>query len=247
MSIGSETAADAVRWHELECGGYAADLPLWKQLAAAAQGPVLELGCGTGRVALRLAREGQPIVGVDRDAVLVAELERKAARLEIRAEAQAGELAALDLGRRFALALAPMQVFQMLDPRERPAALAGLRAHLQPGGLAAIAIAEPESIAGATAAEAPLPDIREIDGWVYSSRPLWVESDGEAIVVKRLRERVSPSGDAESGVHEDRLALLDAGQLEREAAAAGLEAVERRKIENGPSEADSTVVMLERR
>ncbi|MGZ5313691.1 MAG: class I SAM-dependent methyltransferase, partial [Solirubrobacterales bacterium] len=230
MSIGSETAADAVRWHELECGGYAADLPLWKQLAAAAQGPVLELGCGTGRVALRLAHEGQPIVGVDRDAILVAELERKAARLEIRAEAQAGELAALDLGRRFALALAPMQVFQMLDPRERPAALAGLRAHLQPGGLAAIAIAEPESIAGATAAEAPLPDIREIDGTVYSSRPVAVREAPHAVSIERIRETVDRAGYRTAEGDVIWLDRVDAAQAAAEATAAGLTPLPARRV-----------------
>jgi SAM-dependent methyltransferase len=247
VSTGSETAEQAVRWHDLECGGYAADLPLWKELAAAAEGPVLELGSGTGRVALRLARAGHSVVGIDRDPVLVADFERRAANAGLPATAQTGELAALDVGGHFALALAPMQVFQMLNPAERPAALTGLHDHLQPGGLAAIAIVEPEAIAGATASEPPLPDIREIEGWVYSSRPLWVESDEDAIVVKRLRERVSPGGETERGVHEDRLTLLDAEQLEREAAGVGLEAAGRRQIDNGPSEADSTVVMLVRR
>ncbi|MGZ5313632.1 MAG: hypothetical protein ACXWEA_05450, partial [Solirubrobacterales bacterium] len=144
--------------------------------------------------------------------------------------------------------LAPMQFAHLLGgPVGRAAMLAAVASHLAPGGTFAAALLDEESLSGQMTGPQPVPDVREIDGWVYSSRPLWVESDGEAIVVKRLRERVSPSGDAESGVHEDRLALLDAGQLEREAAAAGLEAVERRKIENGPSEADSTVVMLERR
>ncbi len=47
----SATAERAI-WHDAECGAYAADLALWEELAAAAGGPVLDLGCGTGRVAL---------------------------------------------------------------------------------------------------------------------------------------------------------------------------------------------------
>ena len=39
---------ELVVWHDLECGGYDADLPLWRELAADADGPVLDLGAGTG-------------------------------------------------------------------------------------------------------------------------------------------------------------------------------------------------------
>ena len=52
-----------VIWHDLECGGYVEDLPLWRELAG--DGPVLDLGCGTGRVALDLAARGVPVVGLD--------------------------------------------------------------------------------------------------------------------------------------------------------------------------------------
>ena len=45
-----------VMWHDVECGSYVADLPLWRRLAAEAGGPVLDVGAGTGRVALDLAR-----------------------------------------------------------------------------------------------------------------------------------------------------------------------------------------------
>ena len=45
----------AIAWHDAECGSYRADLPLWRELADEAGGPVLDLGCGSGRVALDLA------------------------------------------------------------------------------------------------------------------------------------------------------------------------------------------------
>ena len=41
------------------------DVPFWKRVAAAAEGPVLELGCGTGRVMLPIARAGTAVVGID--------------------------------------------------------------------------------------------------------------------------------------------------------------------------------------
>ena len=43
-----------VIWHDVECGAYVADLPLWRELAAACEGPILDVGAGTGRVTLDL-------------------------------------------------------------------------------------------------------------------------------------------------------------------------------------------------
>ena len=45
-------------WHDVECGAYEADLELWRELAREAPEGVLDVGAGTGRVALRLARAG---------------------------------------------------------------------------------------------------------------------------------------------------------------------------------------------
>ena len=67
-------------WHDVECGGYAADLPAWAELADSAPGPLLELGCGTGRVALHLARSGHEIWAVDADPALLEALESSASR-----------------------------------------------------------------------------------------------------------------------------------------------------------------------
>ena len=47
------------------------DVPFWRRVASAAGGPVLELGCGTGRVSLPLARAGVELVGIDRSAPML--------------------------------------------------------------------------------------------------------------------------------------------------------------------------------
>lgn len=248
-------SSDAAIWHDVECGAYRADLALWRELAqrssavSSASRPgvagVLELGCGTGRVAFELGRAGFEVVGVERDLELAAEFELRAGGAALRVQAHLADLTSLELGRRFGLVLAPMQLIQLLPASERPIALAAIHRHLEPGGIAALAIIEPGSLAGA-GAEAPLPDMRELDGIVYSSRPLWVETGEGELVVKRLRERVAKDGEIETSVHEDHMAILDADELEREAAATGLEPRGRRSIENGPGEAGSTVVILER-
>ncbi|MGH2956022.1 MAG: hypothetical protein ACRDL6_03400, partial [Solirubrobacterales bacterium] len=54
-------------WQDVEFGGYAADLPLWLELGRAADGPVLELGAGAGRVALHLAERKLAVIALERD------------------------------------------------------------------------------------------------------------------------------------------------------------------------------------
>ena len=54
-----------VIWHDVECGRYDADFDLWRELAAAATGPILDVGAGTGRISLDLARRGHEVVALD--------------------------------------------------------------------------------------------------------------------------------------------------------------------------------------
>ena len=72
--------SDAVIWHDVECAAYDVDLALWRELAAAGGGAVLDIGCGTGRVALDLARRGHDVTGLDSDPDLVNELAARARR-----------------------------------------------------------------------------------------------------------------------------------------------------------------------
>ena len=53
------------------------DVPFWRRVATGADGPVLELGCGTGRVSLPLARAGVNVVGIDRSAPMLDRARRR--------------------------------------------------------------------------------------------------------------------------------------------------------------------------
>src|SRR5262249_37949539 len=68
-----------VIWHDLECGPYTADLALWRTLADDAQGPILDVGAGSGRVTLDLARHGHTVTALDVDPDLIAALADRAA------------------------------------------------------------------------------------------------------------------------------------------------------------------------
>jgi SAM-dependent methyltransferase len=233
----------AVIWHDAENGSYSADLPLWEELAQAADGPVLDLGCGTGRVSLHLARRGHQTFGLDLDPELIAALAERARGLPLRPVV--GDAQSFDLDADIALALASMQLAQLLpDSAARVECLSCIAAHLRPGGRAALAIVE--ALPRESEGPPPLPDVREVDGWVYSSLPLNAVDIGEEIVIQRLRQTVSPAGELSEEEDEVRIRTLAAAELEREAVAAGLVPLPRREIAPTDLHVGSTVVVLEK-
>jgi SAM-dependent methyltransferase len=233
-----------VVWHDVECGAYGDDLPLWRELAAEQGGPVLDVGAGTGRVALHLAGRGHAVVALDRSPALLAALRERAAGLSIepvQADARAFELD----GRRFPLILVPMQTVQLLGGADgRSAFLRRAAAHLAPGGLVAIAIADALDAFDEADAVVLLPDLREIDGIVYSSRPVAVRRARAGAAIHRVREVVDAAGNRT--VSDDVIVLddLDPATLEAEAEACGLRAERRRRIPATDDYVGSTVVML---
>lgn len=234
-------AARTVVWHDVECGAYEADLPLWEELAERTPGPVLDLGCGSGRVALHLARRGHRVLGLDSDADLVAALLKRADGLP--GEAEVGDARDFELGTQFALVLAPMQLLQLFESAgERIECLRRVAEHLRPNGLVAAAIVDELPVA--EAGSRPLPDTREVDGWVYSSLPLETRLDDGAIVVRRLRQAVAPDGQLNEEVDEVRLQALDVATLEREAQKAGLRSAGRRQIPPSGDHVGSTAVLF---
>jgi hypothetical protein len=106
-------------------------------------------------------------------------------------------------------------------------------------------IVEPyEAPIGSPAWPGPLPDMREVDGVVYASRPVAIREQREVFVIERRREIVSPGGDRD--VQENRIALhrVEAAELEREGRAAGFSTLDRRHISATAEYVGSEVVML---
>ena len=91
------TGDERVVWHDVECGGYTADLPLWRELADAEAGPVLDVGAGAGRVALDLARAGHDVTALDLDPELLAELRARAGREGLAVRTEQADAAGFEL------------------------------------------------------------------------------------------------------------------------------------------------------
>lgn len=97
--------------------------------------PVLEVACGTGRVAIRLAQEGVSIIGTDLDEEMLKVARRKSEGIP-NVSWVAGDMRSLDLRQDFGLILVPGHSFQfMLTPEDQVKALVTLKRHLEPGGI----------------------------------------------------------------------------------------------------------------
>jgi SAM-dependent methyltransferase len=234
-----------VIWHDVECGAYEADLPLWEELADQAGGEIFELGCGTGRVIFHLAPRAPLVIGVDRDPELVASVWEKMGGTT--ADAELEDVRDFNLAGEFALALAPMQLIQLLASKsDRIACLSCVAEHLTVTGRAAFAIVEELPPALAEGAALPLPDVRQVEGWIYSSLPLETIAVEGSIVIRRLRQTVSPDGEMSEELNEVELRMLTADALEEEAVEAGLRPLGRRAIPATDAHVGSTVVLLGR-
>ena len=114
------------------------DVPFYVEQAVASGGPVLELGCGTGRVSLAMAEAGVEVTGVDLSPRMLEVVRRKADSRDLaeRCYFHQGDMRSLQLGRQFPLAVMPFRSFQsMLTVADQRQALVNAKAHLAPGGL----------------------------------------------------------------------------------------------------------------
>lgn len=116
---------------------YEHDIPFYMQVALEHGSPVLELGCGTGRITIPMARVGARVVGVDVHPTMLAaareRLEREEAEVRGRVELVGGDLREVDLGARFRLVAAPFNVLQHFYTREDlESFFAAVRRHLRP-------------------------------------------------------------------------------------------------------------------
>ncbi len=232
---------DAV-WHDLECGGYREDLPLWRTLASAATGPVLDVGAGTGRVTLDLAARGVEMVALDSAASLLDALIVRAAGLPVTTVHADARHFTLD--RRVSVVIVPMQTLQLLDGADgRAAFLRCALAHMEPGGLVAAALADATDSFDDAHPLPPPPDERQILGVRYASQLRSVVDEGDRAAIHRRREIVG-NGHRETEDVVIRLDRISADEVADEARELGFKAEAQLHVPETDTYLGSTVAVL---
>lgn len=134
--------------YDLLTGDYKADLDFYLGLIQAAEGPVLELACGTGRILLPAAEAGATIWGLDQSQIMLDHALTKIARfpesVQRRITLRQGNMQDFDLAERFALVIIPFRSFlHLMTVADQMAALGAIRHHLAPGGRLALNFFQP--------------------------------------------------------------------------------------------------------
>jgi SAM-dependent methyltransferase len=176
--------------------GARADVRFYVEEATHSEGPVLEFGCGTGRILLAIARAGCTIVGVDASRAMLERCEAKLLEepddLRARVALHERDVRDFDLGQRFALVIAPFRVMQHIASIEDQLHFLGAAArHLTPGGRLVFDVFNPslrvlvshDGSEHEDTPETPLPDGRAFRRAFRVVRVRWLDQVNETELV----------------------------------------------------------------
>jgi SAM-dependent methyltransferase len=216
-------AARLAALYEVDTAEKDDDIPFFREMAKRTGGPILELGCGTGRVAIPLARDGHRVVGLDRSAAQLAIARRKAGAAGVKLELVAADMRAFALPEPFRLIVVAFNTFLLLTPDERRACLARVREHLAREGTFLLDVFQPnpEVIAGKQGAlvhEWTRVD-PETGRTVMKSQ--WSEADVDGVDTAQLYDEIDQDGVLRRYARSFRLHYLYRRELELLLAGAG--------------------------
>jgi SAM-dependent methyltransferase len=122
LAAGTKAHYESAEYYDRAYKQLEDDLFFYVQAAEELDGPVLELGCGTGRITLALARAGLSVTGVDLNPDMLAGAQAKLAsaspKVRRRVELRQGDMRSLRLDRRFKLVISPFNAMQHLYTRQ---------------------------------------------------------------------------------------------------------------------------------
>jgi SAM-dependent methyltransferase len=125
---------------------FSAEVPsFWHEVADTFGSPILELGCGTGRIAIPLAQAGNTVTGLDASPSMLAEARRKADAAGVHVDWRGGDMRAFDLETRFSLVLLPANALcHLLTRADFTACMACVQRALHPGGRFVVEVFVPD-------------------------------------------------------------------------------------------------------
>ena len=138
------------QYYDLDQGGYTDDIPLYLDLAQRCGSPILELGCGTGRVLIPLAEAGYSITGIEIAPSMIELARGKVAAADVRDRVTLieGDMRSLELPERFRLGICALNTLMHFPSlTDQLAVLRTARGHIRSGGLLAVALPNPHTSA----------------------------------------------------------------------------------------------------
>jgi SAM-dependent methyltransferase len=154
---------------------YNEDLPFWQSLARWQGDPILELGCGTGRVLIPLAQDGHTVYGIDNSPDMLTFLrENVPGELATRLHIVETDMTNFQIDAQFRLILLPCNTYSTFPSKTRITMLTCVFQHLIPGGIFAVSMPNPTSLAALQTNEEP--EIETIFSHPESGHPVQVSS-----------------------------------------------------------------------
>ena len=130
--------------YDLAYSWHTEDIPFYVERAKQARGPVLEAGCGTGRILIPTLQAGVDIDGLDLHPGMLAVLKRKAEALGLKPRLINADMRDFTMPRRYALITIPFRAFlHVLTTEDQLRALRCIREHLEPGGALVLNVFHP--------------------------------------------------------------------------------------------------------
>jgi SAM-dependent methyltransferase len=242
--------------YDLDYGEFTADLAMYENFARRCELPILEIGVGTGRVALHLARAGFAVWGIDSSQSMLDRAQAKSDEsLSERLHLAGADMRDFDLGRQFDLVISAASSFaHLLTTEDQLQCLASVHRHLAEGGLFVIAL---RSLTAIDWSAASIPAVLE---WVRTdpasgdtvTKLLSMAYDGarQALHQTHVYDRTAPTGRLrQRRVVEFDLRLVGRYEMEHLLRCSGLELTQLYgDYEMGPYSAESeTMVVVARR
>lgn len=202
------------------------DIPFWLDLANHLKGPILELGCGTGRVFVPLVAAGYRPVGLDVDLERLKYLQD---RLEPRVKSFTalfqGNLAAYHISQKFGLIFLACNTMSMLPIETRQSAFSRIYSHLASHGRFAASLPNPLLLAGL--AETGAEEVEEVFSHPITTNPIQVSSewrrvDQSIIIFRWYYDHLLPDGRVERSSIESEHFITSINEIQDELLASGL-------------------------